>query len=189
MIDFLLHFPESWTNKAECGIFGWIREGGGTVVAQAQVMVVLKPWLGAPLLQALSPLYGDIAARLSGFSIRREGDALAEELDSLLFRAVREATHGRMLAQLEDGSFVRIRLEDFSAMADELMLLAFDEFPVDGAHLLFLRDYSMRHASLSALRALYTRFAALQTPQELSAIASVAKSCHPPFRWRQWLDE
>ena len=157
------------------------------MVAQGQVMIVLKPWLGGPLLEALTPLTGRIAVLLSGFSLRG-GDTLADQLDSLLFRAVREATGGRMLARVDDGGFVRICLEDFAAMADELMLLAFQEFPVDSRHLKYLRDYSMRRASLSALRALYTRFSSLQSPQELAAIASVAKSCYPAFRWRGWLE-
>ena len=157
------------------------------MVSQAQVMIALRPWLGGPLLEALAPTVRDIAGRLNGFSIRGSRDGLAGELDSLLFRAVREATAGRMLAGLDDGTFVRVRLEDFSDMADELMLLPFLELPVDETHLRYLRDYSMHHASLSALRALYTRFSPLQTREELSAIASVAKSCYPAFRWREWL--
>ena len=150
-------------------------------------MIVLRPWLGAPLLQALTPLMGDIAARLNGFSFGH-GDGLARELDSLLFREARSATGGTLLARLDDGTYVRMRLEDFSDMADELMLLPFLELPVDSRHLICLRDYSMRHPSLSALRALYTRFSSLQSPQELRAIASVIRSCYPPFRWQGWLD-
>ena len=157
------------------------------MVSQAQVMIVLKPWLGGPLLEALTPTVREIAGRLNGFSLGGSRDGLAEELDSLLFRAVRQATDGRMLIALEDGTWVRVRLEDFAAMADELMLLPFLELPTDEKHLQYLRDYSMRHPSLSALRALYTRFAPLQTPEELAAIASVAKSCYPAFRWREWL--
>ena len=159
------------------------------MIAQAQVMIVLRPWLGAPLLEALVPLTEEIASRLNGCSIRRGMDTLAEEVDSALFRGVHRATEGSMLARLDDGGCVRIRLEDVSAMADELMLLVFQAFPVDGAHLLFLRDYSLTHPSLSALRALYTRFGALQSPGELAAIASVARKCYPPFRWRDWLRE
>ena len=157
------------------------------MISQAQVRQVLTPWLGGPLLNALEPVTGDIAGRLNGFSIRRGADDLAGELDSLLFRAVRSATEGSMLVQLPDESFVRVHVEDFAVMADELMLLPFRDFPTDGEHLQFLRDYSLRHASLSALRALYTRFAPLQTREELSAIASVAKGCYPAFRWREWL--
>ena len=157
------------------------------MVSQAQVMIVLKPWLGGPLLEKLSPTVREIAGRLNGFSFGGKQDDLAGEIDSLLFLAVREATGGNMLIALEDGTWVRSRLEDFAAMADELMLLPFLELPVDETHLQSLQDYSMRHPSLSALRALYTRFASLQTGEELSAIASVAKSCYPAFRWREWL--
>ena len=64
---------------------------------------------------------------------------------------------------LEDGTWVRVRLEDFAAMADELMLLPFLELPTDEKQLQSLRDYSIRYPSLSALRTLYTRFAPLQT--------------------------
>lgn len=157
------------------------------MVSQAQVMIVLKPWLGGPLLEALTPTVGEIAGLLNGFSFGGSRDGLAAELDSLLFRAVRQATGGRMLIALEDGTWVRVRLEDFAAMADELMLLPFLELPTDEKQLQSLRDYSMRYPSLSALRALYTRFAPLQTREELAAIASVVKSCYPAFRWREWL--
>ena len=158
------------------------------MVSQAQVMIALRPWLGGPLLEALHPVVRDIAGRLNGFSIRGGGDDLAGQLDSLLFRAVREATKGKMLIGLDDGTWVRVRLEDFTAMADELMLLPFLDLPADEAHFLYLRDYSLRHPSLCAMRALYTRFAAFQTPEELKAIAAVAKNCYPAFRWREWLE-
>ncbi len=157
------------------------------MISQVQVMNTLRPWLGEPLLQALTPLTADIAGRLNGFSLRRGGEEMADTLDSLLFRAVRQATDGRMLAQLPDGTFVRVRVEDFSVMADELMLLPFEQLPASRESLQFLRDYSMRHASLSALRVLYTRFGAMQSPDELTAIASVVRSCYPAFRWQGWL--
>ena len=157
------------------------------MISQAQVHQALMPWLGGPLLSALEPLTGEIAGRLNGCSIQRNADTLAEELDSLLFRAVRSATEGSMLAQLPDDTFVRVQVQDFATMADDLMLLIFQDFPKDGEHLQFLREYSLRHASLSALRVLYTRFGAQQSPRELAAIVSVVKSCYPAFRWREWL--
>ena len=157
------------------------------MISQAQVKQTLIPWLGAPLLNALEPMTWDITGRLNGYSIRRRADDLAADLDSLLFRAVRAATEESMLVRLPDDTFVRVQVEDFAVMADELMLLVFQDFPKDGEHLQFLRDYSLRHASLSALRALYTRFGAQQSPKELDAIVSVVKSCYPAFRWRGWL--
>ena len=159
------------------------------MVAEGQVMVVLRPWLGVRLSRTLEPLMGEISRKLNAYSSRQEPDPLAQEIDSLLFFAVRDATMGSMLIQLEDGGWVRMRVEDFATMADELLYLVFAEFPVDSQHLLLLREYSMRRASLAALRVLYTRFRDLQTREELSTSAAVAKSCYPPFRWREWLVE
>ena len=157
------------------------------MIAQSQVIITLRPWLGPYLTETLSPLMADLAGRLNGFSVKRDIGQLADELDRLLFNAVRVATRGSLLILLEDGTWVRVRLEDFSTMADELMLLVFMDFPVDETHFLALREYSMHRASLSALRALYTRFDSMQTGQELRTIAAVVRSCYPAFRWREWL--
>ena len=92
-----------------------------------------------------------------------------------------------MLVPLPEGGMVRVKVDDFSVMADDLMYLAFSAFPVDQRHFQVLKEYSMRASSLSALRALYTRYAAMQSPEELSAIATVAVKCYPPFRLRGWL--
>jgi len=159
------------------------------MITVAQVMITLHPWLGAPLSRAVEPCMDEIGHRLNAYSSRQAPDQLQDDLDSLLFCAVRDASRGRMLAQMADGSLIRIRVEDFSTMADELMYLVFSRFPVDRNHFLLLREYSMRRESLSALRVLYIRFAALQSPQELHTIASVARACHEPFRLRGWLDE
>lgn len=158
------------------------------MVALARVEMILQPWLGARLTDALFPTMEEIAALLAGHASLTPPDALAARLDSMLFLAVRDATGGTFLIQLSDGGWVRIRVEDFAVMADELLLPLFEGYPVDERHLQLLREYSMRQSSLSALRALYTRFAPLQSPAELKAIADVARSCHPAFRLRGWLD-
>lgn len=46
----------------------------------------------------------------------------------------------------------------------------------------------MRQGSLSALRALYIDFQAFQTEEEWRTVIRVIKTCHPPFRWRNWLE-
>ena len=158
------------------------------MITVAQVMIALHPWLGASLSRAIEPCMDEIAHRMNAYSSRQAPDRLQDDLDSLLFCAVRDATRGRMLIQMEDGSLYRIQVDDFSTMADDLMELIFARFPVDQRHFLLLQEYSMRRESLAALKTLYTRFAALQSPQELEAIASVARACHAPFRLRGWLD-
>lgn len=158
------------------------------MVAVAQVEITLLPWLGAPLSQALFPVMEKLAAKMNAYAGMTPPDALAKEIDSTLFFAVRSATGGSMLARLPDETMVRIRVEDISVMADELMFLVFSGFPQDERHFLLLRDYSMRAPSLSALRALYTRYVRWQTEEELNMLASVARKCYPAFRLRQWLD-
>ncbi len=158
------------------------------MIALSEVIAVLTPWLGTELLNALPALCPDIQGRLSGFVMgQTDLKALAQGLDSLLYLSVRDATEGRMLIHLPDDSYVRIRVSDFPVMADDLMYLLFSHFPLDARHLMLLRDYSIRMESLSAIRALYTRFSEYETPQELQALKRVAQTCHPAFRWRQWL--
>ena len=159
------------------------------MITVAQVMIALHPWLGTQLSRAIEPCMDEIAHRMNAYSPSQAPDSLQDDLDSLLFCAVRDATRGRMLIQMEDGSLFRIQVDDFSTMADDLMELIFQRFPADQRHLILLQEYSMRRESLSALKILYTRFAALQSPRELEMIASVARACHAPFRLRGWLDE
>ena len=158
------------------------------MAAVAQVEITLRPWLGAPLAKALFPTMESIAAKMNAYAGATPPDELASSIDSALFFAVREATRGSMLADLPDGTRVRIRVEDFAVMADELLYLVFSAFPTDESHFLLLRDYSMRASSLSALRALYTRYAAWQTEEELNVLSAVAKKCYPAFRLREWLN-
>lgn len=157
------------------------------MIATSQVMAALQPWLGPRLAAWMAPLMEEMAVKMNGYSSRKKPDVLRDELDSLLFQALRHFTRGTMLAEISDGSWIRIQVEDIAMMADELMLLIFQQFPVDSHHLLLLREYSMGQASLAALKILYTHFAPLQSPDELEAIASVIRACHPAFRWREWL--
>ena len=157
------------------------------MAAVAQVEILLQPWLGSRLCGALFPLMEEIAARLSTYTGYSPPDTLAQWIDSALFQSVRAETQGRMLVPLPEGGMVRVKVDDFAVMADELMYLTFSAFPADQRHFTVLRDYSLRASSLAALRTLYTRFSAMQSPEELEAIASVAKKCYPPFRLRGWL--
>lgn len=158
------------------------------MISAAMVDALLQPWLGPGLCETLFPLIEEITARLCTYTGYAPPDKLAAWLDSALFQAVRRETKGKMLVPLPDGGMVRVQVDDFAVMADELMYLPFSALPVDARGFSLLRDYSMRASSLSALRVLYTRFAGMQSPEELKAIAAVAKSCYPAYRLRNWPD-
>ena len=158
------------------------------MVTLYQVADTLRPWLGDDFLAGAPMVCVRARDMLCAFSPDRAAlTDISQTLDSLLFCAVRDATAGRMTVRLKDGGFVRVQVADFSVMADDLMYLLFRSFPLDARHLMLLREYSVRQSSLSAIRALYTRYREYETPAELDALKRVAQSCHPAFRWRAWL--
>ncbi len=159
------------------------------MIAYAQILSTLQPWLGNGLMLKMDEALRDIHVHLCGYSTRHDPQESLEWIDRKLLMAIREHTQGRFLMQLPDDTWVRIRLDDIAAMADEVMFLLFDTFPADEWHKGFLQSYSMRQASLSALRVLYTKMAHLQTEEELAAIRRVIRDCYPPFRWYMWLND
>ena len=88
------------------------------MIAQAQVIFTLRPCLGPYLTETLAPQMAEICGRLNAYSLKQEIGRLADDLDRLLFNAVRVATRGSLLVLLDDESWVRVRLEDFTTMAD-----------------------------------------------------------------------
>ena len=153
------------------------------MIATQQVVHLLTPWLGSALLQVRPQIALETQRRLNGFVSARDSAAtLRDSLEGLLYSAEREATQGEMRVLLDDGSVVRME-------ADELLYLVFDQFPTDAHHLMLLRDFSLHENSLSAIRALYLRFADYETEEERATLARVARQSHPPFRWRGWLKD
>ena len=88
------------------------------MVSQAQVMIVLKPWLGGPLLEALTPTVREIAGRLNGFSVRGSLDSLAGELDSLLSDCAGDKGALNTLEKLQQAE--QKAKEDLAGMLDRL---------------------------------------------------------------------
>ena len=159
------------------------------MIALTQVTQILEPWLGPGLTGETLPAAEEIRRLLNAYTIRRDIESLYREIDSRLFLAVHHGTRGSMLVTLADGGRVRMRLEDVAVLSDEVLFLALADLPQDPKHLQAVQQYALHRDSLAALKALYTHFAPLQTREELKAIASLARSCYPAFRWRMWLDE
>ena len=159
------------------------------MVSEIQVTNLLSPWLGSALLRVRPQIVQETRKRLNAFVSARDSlPALRDGLEGFLYSAVRDATEGDMRILLDSGSVIRMESEDFPILSDELLFLIFDQFPTDAHHLMLLRDYSLRGNSLSAIRALYTRFADYETEEERATLARVARESHPEFRWRGWLD-
>ena len=148
----------------------------------------LRPWLGDELVNRMPRVLTEAQRRLSTFTAGRDDLAeLEQSLEGLMYTAVRRETGAAFLVTLEDQSRVRMEPDDFPVIADELMWLLFERFPIDARHLMLLRDYSMRASSLSAIRALYLRFREYETLDELKALRRVARGSYPAYRWQSWL--
>ena len=157
------------------------------MVCVEKVGVLLRPWLGGALLECCD-IAGEICGMLSAFDdMHGDPAVLAQQMDEKLFRTVHELTRGDMRVLLDDGRVMRVRVDDFAVMADELLYLQFQGWIRSAFNCSRLRDFAMRHESLAALHALYVEFSAFQTEDELEFIAQTVKMCHPPFRWRMWL--
>lgn len=151
---------------------------------------MLRPWLGSVFVAEHAELIERVSVKLRGFV--RGRDSLhdsAVDIDSLLFMAVRDRTKGRMTLTMDNGQTIRVRLNDFTLMADELLYLTMAALPRDERSFLILKEYSLRYGSLSALKALYLHYAAFQTDEEYRTVHRVITTCHPPFRWRGWLHQ
>ncbi len=151
---------------------------------------VLRPWLGAAFLAACD-ISRKACDELNAFLSSPTDDlsALSSRLSTLLFHQVRALTEGDMRVLLDDGRVIRVLVDDIDQMADELLYPALCELPRNVSEYTRIRQFALSHDSLSALRALYLRYSAFQTEDELAVIARTVRSCHAPFRWRGWLPD
>ncbi len=149
---------------------------------------VLRPWLGDTLLRRMPRVLTEAQRRLSVFTPGKDDlTQLSHGLEGLIYAAVRRETDATFLVTLPDQTRVRMEPDDFAVIADEMMWLLFERFPIDARHLMLLRDYSVRVSSLSAIRALYERYAEYETLDELKALRRVARGSFPAYRWQSWL--
>ena len=124
------------------------------MASQEQITLLLQPWLGTAFLQC-SGLAQQVTACLNCCDITHSPIAsLLKSLDEMIFRSLRDSTHGDMRVLLDDGRTMRVRVDDVDAMADEALYFALQLLPRNPEQYQRLRQFAMTHESLSALRAL-----------------------------------
>ena len=119
---------------------------------------------------------------------RQPLEELAQALSDGLFSDLYAALGPRMTLRLDDGKLSRIRVADIPDLADSALLVLFDSLPASDSTLHLLRDYAMRATSLSAMRALLTRFSSRQSPEEQAILRRVIRDNYPPERYAGWLE-
>ena len=154
-----------------------------------RVAKLLSPWLGKALLRR-TLVCDDVAAMLENFDVMHgEYDELVQNVKHLLYYTVYAVTQGDMTVVRDHGTRVRVRMEDLDIMADALLYLVFQSLVHSAWNCSRIREFALRHDSLSAIRALYVDFSEFQTAEEKAMLAYTARTCHPAFRYRAWLKE
>lgn len=159
------------------------------MIATERAAAILRPWLGSAFVARHADVVERIAVKLGAFVPGRDSlERMAQDVDNLLFMTVRNDTSARMLLSLDNQTQVRVRVSDFAVMADELLYLLFEAVRAHPQALAIVQQYSLRTNSLASLKALYVLFAAGQSQEEIATVRRIIKTCHPPFRWRSWLE-
>ena len=151
------------------------------MIAVAQVLAILIPWVGPSLGDPLFPVAERICVRLSGYSPRRSLEEKRDFVRQVVFESVYRLTGGSLLVFPSPGQEVLMCPDDFDTIADEIMFLLFDSFPADMLHLRVLEEYAERTGSLSALRKIYVSFGGLISGDERAALRRVILG-FPAFR-------
>lgn len=159
------------------------------MIEASELNAILRPWLGEAFLSEFKEDLAQMAVRMRLCVRGQESfEELFSWLDDKLLMGVRNRTRAKMVIRLDSGYEVRLRVSDFSQMADELMYCVFCR--LKRTHMTFetLNEYSLRHSSLSSLRALYVDFQEFLTGEERKVIKRVITGNYPLFRWAAWLD-
>lgn len=156
-------------------------------IREARVREALLPYLGSRALDQTA-LAQRATETLRHFSpCEQTLQELAQQLADMLFGDLYACLGPRMTLTLDDGRQVRILVADIPDLADSVLSALFDSLPDDDVTLDLVRDYALRATSLSAMRALLTRFAASQSPEEQVILRRIIRDNYPPERYQDWL--
>lgn len=158
----------------------------GYVTAE-QVAQVLRPSLGAAVLEQTGLCEGAARLLLRFAPYRETLEELAQRVESYLFDTLYGFLGDDMTVMTDGGELRRIRMRDLPQLADDVMGVLFDSMQVYSITYEKLKDYSLRSGSLSAMRVLYQKFDAFQPAEEKELIARIIRDNYPPERYAAWL--
>lgn len=156
-------------------------------IKEARVRTVLLPQLGTQTIDQTA-LAEQTTQILRDFAFRHQSlEELTKQLTDTIFSALYTHLGPRMTLTLDSGRQIRVHMAEIPDLADSLLGVLFDSFPDSEATLSLLRDYALRATSLSAMRALLTRFSAVQSPEEQAILRRIIRDNYPPERYEDWL--
>ena len=160
---------------------------GGRQALESVFTAILEPWLGQDILHS-TDLVKSIYTEIERFdSDKGDIEELRKRLESLIFRKIHEKTDGNMRILLNNGTKIRIYLEDISDIADELIYPVLLNVPQTTEQYHRILMFAMTHDSLSALHILYDHFERFQTKEDLKTVSRTIREGYRSCRWKSWL--
>jgi len=161
------------------------------LITHDNVLRLLEPLVGMPLLLAHPELCSGIAAMLSRYDWRggTPPEALRAEIESLLFNAIYDATGGDMAVLDAHGRRKKIYTEALAQTTETLMEPVFEGFPVCREAFDALNHYALRRLSLPALKRLHTGFGDMMEPMSRALCIRVITENFPAEAYQDWLAE
>ena len=158
-------------------------------VSTYSVKCVLRPYLGSDMVDGTN-VPEEAAHVLRAYAPYRDTlEDLAQRLNRVLFDALYAVLGPRMAVRLDNGDFIRIRMQDIPELADAAMGALFDSMTVYSVSFQTLKDYSLRTGSLSAMRVLYQKYDDFQSPEEKQLMARIIRDNYPRNRYESWLKD
>ena len=158
-------------------------------VGVEEVERVLRPWLGSLFVNS-TPLCAILQEHLSAYAPYRQTlESLREEVETLLLRKLNALTNRSLTVILDNYRSRRLNMSTITDITDDLMGLIFDKLTPFSANFVKLNDYSMRVASLNALRVLYQKYASYFKEEDFAFMIHIIKTVYPPQRYSSWLKE
>lgn len=135
----------------------------------------LAPLLG-PRFVAMTPLCFNAAAILNRYDPARLplGEVSRLVWDSI-FGDLYDQLGERMLLQLENGTLLKIRLQDVDVLADEAMGALLRQIPPADMPMDELRSYAMGSSSIAAIRLLLERYDRLLPLKEREVLERIIR--------------
>lgn len=158
-------------------------------VTKDEVERVLRPWLGTLFLSA-NNLCDLLTERMSAYAPYRQSlESLRDELEVLLLTKLNGLTNRTLTVVLDNYHSRRLGQSELAAITDDLMGLIFDKLTPFSANFVRLNDYSIRVASLNALRVLYQKYASFYSPEEFAFLVRVIRNVYPESAYHSWLKD
>lgn len=159
------------------------------VIRLEDVVDALRPWVGSLIAEntQLAPGAADILRSYAPY--KESTQQLAKRLDSYLFTALHTLLGRSMTITLDNGRDVRLLVSNLAYIADDLLGVLFASLSPYSVNYLMIKDYSMTHESLAALRVLYQKYDEFQSQEEKNLMARIIRQNYPLWRYERWLKE